>query len=59
MFVAGDVITTLDELLQQEWVMWFGRARHIEIIKSLQLRCVLQLIKAGYFKKAVRKEFFK
>lgn len=56
MFVAGDTITTLDELLEQEWVMWHGRTRHIEVIKHLQLSNVIGLIEGGYLRKAVRKE---
>lgn len=56
MFVAGGVITTLDELLEQEWVIWHGMTRHIEVIKHLQLSNVLGLLEGGYLKKAIRKE---
>lgn len=58
MFVAGDVITTLDELLEQEWVVWQGMTKHIEVIKHLQFKCVIGLIEGGYLRKAVRKEFY-
>lgn len=58
MFVPGDVITTLDELLEQEWVIFGGMTRHIEFIKSLQLRIVIGLIKNRSLRKAVRKEFY-
>lgn len=52
----GETITTLKELLEQEIVMWFGRPRHIEVIKSLQLRAILQFLNKGYFEKAIKKD---
>lgn len=58
MFVPGDVITTLDELLEQEWVIWNGLTRHIEFIKHLQLSNVIRMIEIGSLRKAVRKEFY-
>ena len=33
-FVEGEPITTLSELLEQEWVMWYHNLKHIEVIKS-------------------------
>lgn len=55
-FVEGDPITTLDELLEQEWVMWYHNSRHIEAIKSTPIRTVLNWIAAGALRKAIRKE---
>lgn len=56
MFVEGDVINTIDELLEQEWVMWHGITKHIEVIKHLPLSNIIGLIEGGYLRKAVRKE---
>ena len=55
-FVEGEPITDLTELLQQEWVMWYRQTKHIEVIKSMQLRLVLRWIETGAFKKAIRRE---
>ena len=54
-YEAGDLIVSLDELLKQKWVIWNGSTKNIEIVKSLQLRTVLQLLERGMFKKAIRK----
>lgn len=54
-FDEGESITTLDELLEQEWVMWFHSTRHIEVIKSNQLRTVLKWLEIGAIRKAIRK----
>lgn len=55
-FVEGDPIPTLDELLEQEWVMWYHNLKHIEAIKSVPIRTVLEWIEVGAFRKAIRKE---
>lgn len=54
-YEAGDPIVSLDELLKQKWVIWNGSTKNIEIVKSLQLRTVLQLLGRGALKKAIRK----
>ncbi len=54
-YEAGDTIVSLDELLEQKWVIWNGSTKSIEVVKSLQLRTVLQLLGRGVFKKAIRK----
>ena len=56
MFVEGEPITTLEELLKQELVMWYHQSKHIEAIISMQVRTVLKFIEVGAFRKAVRKE---
>lgn len=56
MFFEGEPITTLEELLKQEWVMWYHNSRHIEAIKSTPIRIVLEWIEIGAFHKAIRKE---
>lgn len=55
-FVEGEPITTIDELLQQEWVMWYHSTRHIEVFKNMQLNLVLKFLERGAFRKAIRKE---
>ena len=55
-FVEGNPITDLSELLEQEWVMWYHQTKHIEVIKSMQIRIVLRWLEMGAFRKAIRKE---
>lgn len=55
-FVEGEQITTIEELLQQEWVMWYHTTKHIEVFKHMQLTNVLNWLERGAFRKAVRKE---
>ena len=55
-FIEGEPITDINELLEQEWVMWYHRPKHIEVIKSNQLRVVLRWLEVGAFRKAIRKE---
>lgn len=54
-FVEGEPITSLDELLRQEWVMWYHNTKHIEVIKHTQLSTVLRWLELGAFHRAVRK----
>ena len=54
-FEAGDSIATLEELLQQEWVMWYGATKHIEMFRSWPIRTVEMFLRRGAFKKAIRK----
>lgn len=56
MFEPGDPITELSELLKQEWVIWHGRTRHIEMFRSMSVRTVEEFLKHGTFRKAIRKE---
>lgn len=55
-FIEGDPITNLDELLKQEWVMWYHNTKHIEVIKHTQLATVLHWLERGAFHKAIRKD---
>lgn len=55
-YYAGNPITTLEELLNQKWVMWGKSIRHIEVIKCLQLSTILKLLSCGAFREAIRKE---
>ena len=55
-FTEGLPITSLEELLNQEWVMWYHSTKHIEVFKSMQLRIVLKFLEIGAFKTAIRKE---
>ncbi|HBG13295.1 MAG TPA: hypothetical protein DDX68_19420, partial [Clostridium sp.] len=56
LFVEGAPITSLDELLKQEWVMWYHQTRHIEVIKHTQLVTILHWIDRGAFHTAIRRE---
>lgn len=55
-FEDGEPITSLEELLEQEYVMWFHRTKHIEVIKHAQLSTVLVWLEMGAIRKAVRKD---
>mgnify|MGYP003255080412 FL=1 len=55
-FEEGEPITSLEELLKQEWVMWYHNTKHIEVIKHTQLSTVLEWLDNGAFHKAIRKE---
>ena len=55
-FYVGEPITSLELLLEQEWVMWGNRTTHIEAVKSLQLRVILRGLESNGFRKAIRKE---
>ena len=55
-FTPGDYINGLDELIAEVWVTFNGKTQHIEAIKSMTLRTVLNLLRNGSFRKAIRKE---
>lgn len=55
-FTEGEQITTLEELLKQEWVMWYHTTKHIEVIKHTQLCTVLNWLECGVFHKVIKKE---
>ncbi len=55
-FEAGETIKSIDELLEQEWVICNGQTKHIKVIYNFQFISVLERLKAGVFKKAIRKE---
>ena len=55
MFMQGEPITTLEDLLKETWVICYGRTWHIKALMNLQLRCVLGWLEAGHICKAIRK----
>lgn len=55
-YKVGEPITNLEELLEQEFVMWNDSIRHIEFIKSLQFRLILKALENKRFCKAIKKE---
>ena len=55
-FKSGEPINDLNTLLEQAWVMFCGQTRHIEVVKSMQLRTVLQFLNAGRFRFALINE---
>lgn len=55
-FEKGEVITSVEDLLKQEWVMLGESTRHIEVLKSMPLRVVLMFLNGNKIYKAMRKE---
>ena len=55
-YTIGEPITSFDELLSQEFVMFHGKPKHIGFIKSMQLRTVENSINRGGFHKAIKIE---
>jgi len=51
---SPEVIQSFEELLSQEWVWLFGKPKHREYIKSLQLRTVLDLLKSKRIHKVIK-----
>lgn len=55
-FEKGERITTLEELQEQEWVIWGVQTKHIKVIMSFPFEMVIRQLNGGNFYKAVRKE---
>lgn len=55
-YEKGDPITTFNELLQQKWVMLYGKTKHITVIKNMQLATVEMFMSHGAICKAIKKE---
>ena len=55
MFEEGELITTIDELLKQTWVIWYHSTRHIEVIKNNTINTVLKWLEVGAIRKAIRR----
>ncbi len=56
LFTEGETITSMNVLLEQEWVLVSGRGKHIKAIRNMQLETVLRWLNNGFFKIAIRKE---
>ena len=52
----GEVIPTIDELINCEFVYWNDKIYHRAFIQSLQLNLVLRILNNKVFKYAIRKE---
>lgn len=52
----GEVIPTIDELINCEFVYWNDKIYHRAFIQSLQLSWVLRILNRKGFKYAIRKE---
>ena len=52
-YAKGEPITSLDELMKQQWVMWGDRPRHMGFVGSMQMRTVFRLMQFGYFSYAI------
>lgn len=57
-FEIGQVILNFDELMKQEYVFvgMVDIPKHIEVVKSWQVRSVLGILKNKHFHKAIKKE---
>ena len=55
-FDVGDRICSVDELLQNEWIMIGGYPKHIEVLKSMPLRVILMFLNGNGIYKAIKKE---
>lgn len=55
-FKPGEPIKDLNTLLEQTWIIFGNQTRHIEVIKSMQFRTVLQLLNVGIFRLALNNE---
>lgn len=53
---AGEPITDLNTLIEQTWVILGNSTRHIEAIKSMSLRTILNDIEAGRFRYAIKND---
>lgn len=53
---SGEPITDINTLLNQRLVMWYGKIKNIEVIRSMSIRTVEMFLKHGAFSMAVRKE---
>ena len=56
MFIPGEPITSLEDLLKEDWVIWHGHTKHIEMFRSMSVRTVEHFIENHAFRKAIRKE---
>lgn len=52
----GEVIATIDELINCEFVYWNDKIYHKAFIQSFQLSLVLRILNKKGFKYAIRKE---
>lgn len=56
LFTEGEQITTIEELLKQEWIWLYNVIRNIKEIKHMKLHVVLTFLECEAFRKAIRKE---
>ena len=54
-FIKGEKITSLEELLNETWVICGIRTMHIKAVMNWQMWMVLRAIEEGCFYKAIRK----
>lgn len=54
MYRKGDCIRTEKELNKCQYVFWREKLMHIEVVRSFQYRIVLNSLRNGYFRKAVK-----
>ena len=56
MFIPGEPITSLEDLLKEDWVIWHGHTKNIEMFRSMSVRIVERFVENHAFRKAIRKE---
>lgn len=54
-YTEGETISSLDELMQQEYIMLRGTPKHIKVIQSMTLRTVQGFLVRGAIRKALVK----
>ena len=55
MYVPGDYIRSIEELLEHDWIMLYESPKHISIIQNMILRTVLAFISRKAIRVAVKK----
>lgn len=55
-YTTGSKISTMDELMDQTFIMFNGRTTHIEAVKSMPYRLILKFLAGGMFYKAIKRE---
>ena len=55
-YKQGEVITTIDELINCEFVYWNDKIYHKAFIQSLQFSLVLRILNKNGFRYAIKKE---
>lgn len=54
-YEKGELITSLDELMEQDFIFWCGKVYHKGWVQSWQIRMVNEQMKRGNIFKAKRK----
>ena len=55
-FVKSEMITSLDELFKEDWVIWNGSTRSTKVFMNMFVKSVQYFINNGSLYKAIRRE---